>query len=82
MSTYYELYSILCGDLNGKKIQKKRVICVCVCIYKYIYKTDSLCYTAETNITLSINYTPIKFNKEIEKNLLPKCELFSQLLSS
>ena len=38
MSTYYELYSILCGDLNGKKIQKKEVIsmCVCVCVYIFI----------------------------------------------
>ena len=57
-------------------------MCVCVCIYKYIYKTDSLCYTAETNITLSINYTPIKFNKEIEKNLVkPNALLVNRDLS-
>ena len=45
MSTYYEPYSILCGDLNGKKIQKKEARY----IYIYIY---SFCSTVETNITL------------------------------
>ena len=39
-----ELYSVLCGDVNGKEIQKKRGIC------KHI--ADSLCCTAETNATL------------------------------
>ena len=29
-------------------------------IYTYIYIADSLCYTAETNRTLQMNYTPIK----------------------
>ena len=32
-----ELYSVLCGDLNGKKIQERGYICVCVCIYIYMY---------------------------------------------
>ena len=38
-----ELYSVLCGDLNGKKIQKRGYICVCVCvcvcvcIHLYVY---------------------------------------------
>ena len=38
-------------------------IYVCVCIYIY----DSLCCTAETNITLKINYTPIQINKNKNK---------------
>ena len=29
---------------------------ICICI------TDSFCCTPETNTTLSVNYTPIKFN--------------------
>ena len=31
-------------------------------------KTDSLCCTPETNITLNVNYTSIKFKKERERN--------------
>ena len=38
-----ELYSVLCGDLNGRKCKKEG-------IYEPI--TDSLCCTAETNTTL------------------------------
>ena len=26
--------------------------------------TDSICYTPETNTTLKVNYTPIKFKKK------------------
>jgi len=33
-----KLYSVLCGDLDGKGILKRVDICVCVCIYI----TDSL----------------------------------------
>ena len=44
---------MLCGDLNGKAIQKTEDIC--------LYMADSLCCTAENNITLSRKYTPIKF---------------------
>ena len=44
---------MLSGDLNGKEIQKRGDICVCT--------ADSLCCAAETNTTLSSNYTPIKF---------------------
>ena len=47
MRTYWiaqELCSVLCGDLNGKEIQKRGNICLCI--------ADSLCYTVETNITL------------------------------
>ena len=38
MRTYYiaqELYSVLYGDLNGKEIQKRGDMCICI--------TDSLC---------------------------------------
>ena len=41
---YRELYSVLCGDLNGKKIHKREDTCIC--------KADSLRYTVETNKTL------------------------------
>ena len=45
---------MLYGDLNGKEIQKRGTIIVCMCIYIYIYThmTDSLFYTAENNTTL------------------------------
>ena len=36
-----ELYSVLCGDLNGKEIQKGGDVC--------IYGADSLCCAAETS---------------------------------
>ena len=39
-----ELYSVLSGDLNGKKIQKREAI--------GIRTADSLCYTVETNTAL------------------------------
>ena len=29
--------------------------------------TDSICYTPETNTTLKVNYTPIKFKKKRER---------------
>ena len=48
---YRELYSMLCGDLNGRAIQKRGDICI----------ADSLCCTAENNITLESNYTQINF---------------------
>ena len=60
MRTYYiaqELYTVLCGDLNGKEIQKRGGICVHI--------ADSLCCTVETNRTLYSNYTPIKIKKNI-----------------
>ena len=46
-----------CGDLNGKKIQKRGDMCICI--------EDSLCCTAETNTTLPSNYTPIKIVKRV-----------------
>ena len=46
-----KLYSILCNDLYGIRILKKVDICI----------TDSLHCTPESNITLLINYAPMKF---------------------
>ena len=40
----YRDYSMLCGDLNGKEIQKRGDICIRI--------ADSLCCTVETNTTL------------------------------
>ena len=37
---------------------------MCICI------ADSLCSTVETNATLYINYTPVKFEKNIGINNL------------
>ena len=39
-----ELYSALCGDLNGKKIQNRGDI--------WLHIADSLCYAEDTNTTL------------------------------
>ena len=44
-----ELYSRLCGDLNGKEIPPREDI--------RIHVADSLCHTVETNMTLSSNQT-------------------------
>ena len=46
---------MLGGAPNGKDIQKREDICMCV--------ADSLCCIAETNTTLKSNYTPIKIEK-------------------
>ena len=53
-----ELYSVLCGDLNGKEIQKRGDIYIYVCIWI----ADSICCRVETSKTLQSNYTPIKIN--------------------
>ena len=37
-------YLMQCGDLNGKEIQKRGDICICI--------ADSFCCTVETNATL------------------------------
>ena len=58
----YPLYSI--GNstqhavmaYTGKESKKRVDICICI--------TDSLCYTAETNTTLQLDYTPIKSFKK------------------
>ena len=41
-----EHYSVLCGDLNKKEIQKRGDILICICM------ADSLCCTVDTNTTL------------------------------
>ena len=41
---------------TGKESKKRVDICICI--------TDSLCYTAETNTTLQLDYTPIKSFKK------------------
>ena len=54
MRTYcaaQKLYSVLCGDLNGKEVQKGGDRCICM--------AGSFCCTAKTNKS---NYTPIKIN--------------------
>ena len=45
---------MLCGELNGKEIQKRWVIRICM--------ADSFCCAVETDRTLLSNYTPIKIN--------------------
>ena len=47
--------SVLCGELNGKKI-KKNSGDLCISI------ADAHRYTVEMNTTLQSNYTPIKTN--------------------
>ena len=69
MTTYsiaQGLYSKLCGDLNGKEIQKRGDIC--------IHTADSLGCAVETNTALSSNHIPIK------TNLKNKNSIFSEFL--
>ena len=47
-----ELSSILCNNLNGEVIRKRRETCICV--------TESLRCTPEANTMLLISYAPIK----------------------
>ena len=49
-----KLYPVLCGDINGKEIQKRGDISTCI--------LDSICSIAEINTTLQSNSTPIKIN--------------------
>ena len=42
---------------NGKEYEKAYI---CMCMYVYIYITESLCYIAEINTILSLNYILIK----------------------
>ena len=48
-----ELYSVLCGDLSRKEIQKTGAVC--------IRMAGSVCSTVETNTTLQNNSTPVTF---------------------
>ena len=59
------LYSIFCDNLYGKRISKRADVCV----YIYIYITESLCCTAEIITILKINYTSIKLSKMGKKKL-------------
>ena len=45
---------MLCGDLNGKEIQKRGDICILI--------ADSLCYKAETNTIVKQLYS----NKDVK----------------
>ena len=53
---------MLCGDLNGKEIQKRGDRC--------IHIVDSLRHTVETNTTLQSNYTPIKIRINFKNSYL------------
>jgi len=46
---------MICGDLNGKEVQKRGDTCTC--------RVDLLCCTEETVTTLESNYTPITLEK-------------------
>ena len=59
-----ELYSVPCGNLNEKKIQKGGDIC--------IHIADSLCYTIETDTTLEETLIQSKLIKKTKKCLLNK----------
>ena len=50
--------------LKKKKTKKQATVCYIYIIY-YIYITESLCCTPETNPTLPVNYTSIKKLKKI-----------------
>ena len=54
---HLELYSMLCGDLNGKETPKRGDICM--------HMADSLHSIAETDTILQSNYTPIKIVRKI-----------------
>ena len=47
---------MLCGNLNGKEILKRRNICIQI--------AGPFCYIAETDSSIS-NYTPIKKKKNL-----------------
>ena len=51
---------MLSDDLNGKGIQNREDICICI--------ADSLCYTAETNTTLK---AIILYLNKLKKNKKP-----------
>ena len=59
-----ELYSVPCGNLNKKKIQKGGDIC--------IHIADSLCCTIETDTTFEATLIQSKLIKKTKKCLLNK----------
>ena len=72
MRTYWiaqELCSVLCGDLNGKEIQKRGHVCICV--------AESLCCIPETNMTLEINYEHESESHSVVSDSLGPRELHS-----
>ena len=42
---------MLCGELNGKEIQK-RGVCVCVCVCVCVLIADLFCFIVENNTVL------------------------------
>ena len=56
-----ELYSVLCGSLDGRGVWGRMDTCVCVCMHTYIhiYIAESLCCAPVTITALLICYTPI-----------------------
>ena len=53
-------FNILQQLKMGKSLKIYMCVCVCVCMYTYRERAESLCCTLETNITLSISYSPMK----------------------
>ena len=53
--------STLCGDLEGKKNEKREGICIRV--------ADAVCCTVETNTTSQSHYTPIIFFLQKEQHI-------------
>ena len=51
---------MFCGDLNGKEIHKRGVMCICI--------ADSLWFTTGISTKLETNYAPISFFKKKKKN--------------
>ena len=52
LKVYMELYSMLCGSMDGRGLWGKMVTCVCM--------AESHCCSPETITTLLIGYTPIQ----------------------
>ena len=44
-----EFYSVFCGNVNRKELQKREDLCICV--------ADSLCCIAETNNVVKQSYS-------------------------
>ena len=62
-----ELYSVLCGSLDGRGIRERINTCICM--------AEPVCCSPETITTLLISYTPIpnkKFKKLKKKTQWPK----------
>ena len=53
-------------------ILKKTIVEKSMKYYIYLYRPESLCYPAEINTILQINYTSVKFVKKKTKSLYEK----------